>query len=187
MIGLPLLTRRALLAAGGSALLVPLTRLDALAQLAADTPLHGVSPFGDLKYGPDFKHLDYVNPDAPKGGRLVPQSPSAAYNQNFNTFDTLNMFVLRGNGPFGMSLTFSSLLASSSDELGAAYAFVAQSVRMSADRLTWTFDIDPEAIAKCMQYAMPIMVFNFKKQGNIEKAVRGERVGTLVAPNKPEA
>jgi uridylate kinase len=38
-----------------------------------------------------------------------------------------------------------------------------------------------------MQYAMPIMVFNFKKQGNIEKAVRGERVGTLVAPNKPEA
>ena len=47
--------------------------------------------------------------------------------------------------------------------------------------------MDPEAIAKCMQYAMPIMVFNFKKQGNIEKAVRGERVGTLVAPNKPEA
>ena len=145
MIGMPLLTRRALLAAGGSALLVPLTRLDALAQLAADTPLHGISPFGDLKYGPDFTHLDYVNPDAPKGGRLVPQSPSAAYNQNFNTFDTLNMFVLRGNGPFGMSLTFSSLLASTSDELGAAYAFVAKSVRMSADRLTWTFDIDPDA------------------------------------------
>lgn len=145
MIGAPLLTRRALLAAGGAALLVPLTRLDALAQIAADEPLHGISPFGNLAYGPDFAHLAYVNPDAPKGGRLVPQAPAAAYNQNFNTFDTLNMFVLRGNGPFGMTLTFSSLLVATSDELGAAYAFVARSIRMSADRLTWTFDIDPEA------------------------------------------
>lgn len=145
MIAPPPLTRRALLAAGGAALLVPLTRLDALAQIPADTPLHGISPFGDLRYGPGFAHLDYVNPDAPKGGRLVPQSPTAAYNQNFNTFDTLNMFVLRGNGPYGMTLTFSSLLAATSDELGAAYAFVARSIRMSADRLTWTFDIDPDA------------------------------------------
>lgn len=115
MIAPPPLTRRALLAAGGAALLVPLTRLDALAQIPADTPLHGISPFGDLRYGPGFAHLDYVNPDAPKGGRLVPQSPTAAYNQNFNTFDTLNMFVLRGNGPYGMTLTFSSLLAATSD------------------------------------------------------------------------
>ncbi len=45
--------------------------------------------------------------------------------------------------------------------------------------------MDPEAIAKCMQYDMPIMVFNFKKEGNIEKAVRGDRVGTLVSPKKP--
>ncbi len=40
--------------------------------------------------------------------------------------------------------------------------------------------MDPEAITKCMQYDMPILVFNFKKQGNIERAVRGERVGTLI-------
>ena len=32
---------------------------------------HGLSAFGDLKYPADFKHFDYVNPDAPKGGRLV--------------------------------------------------------------------------------------------------------------------
>ncbi len=42
--------------------------------------------------------------------------------------------------------------------------------------------MDPEAIAKCREYTMPIMVFNFKKEGNIEKAVRGDRVGTLVSP-----
>lgn len=43
--------------------------------------------------------------------------------------------------------------------------------------------MDPEAITKCMQYNMPIMVFNFKKAGNIERAVRGERVGTLITRN----
>ena len=40
--------------------------------------------------------------------------------------------------------------------------------------------MDPEAIAKCMEYDMPILVFNFRKKGNIERAVRGELVGTLV-------
>jgi len=40
--------------------------------------------------------------------------------------------------------------------------------------------MDSEAIAKCMQYSLPILVFNFRKQGNIEKAVAGRRVGTLV-------
>jgi uridylate kinase len=40
--------------------------------------------------------------------------------------------------------------------------------------------MDPEAITKCMQYRMPIMVFNFRKDGNIEAAVRGDRVGTLI-------
>jgi len=40
--------------------------------------------------------------------------------------------------------------------------------------------MDSEAITKCMQYNMPILVFNFRKDGNIENAVRGRRVGTLV-------
>lgn len=145
MRGSPPISRRDLLALGGAALLVPLTRLDSIAQIATDTPLHGISPFGDLKYGPDFRHFDYVDPQAPKGGRMVPQSPAAAYNQSFNTFDTLNMFVLRGNGPFGMSLTFSSLLEGSSDEIGSAYPYTARSVSVSADRLGWTFDLDPDA------------------------------------------
>ncbi len=40
--------------------------------------------------------------------------------------------------------------------------------------------MDSEAIAKCMQYDMPILVFNFRKEGNIERAIRGERVGTRI-------
>lgn len=40
--------------------------------------------------------------------------------------------------------------------------------------------MDPEAITKCMEYDMPILVFNFRKEGNIEAAVLGQRVGTLV-------
>lgn len=147
------LPRRDLLALGGAALLVPQLPRIASADLASRTPVHGISPFGDLKYGADFRHLDYVNPDAPKGGRIVPMSPSAAYNQNFNTFDTLNMFVLRGNGPFGMTLPFSTLMEATSDEIGSAYAYVARTVVVSDDRLHWQFDLDPEA---CFHDGSPI-------------------------------
>jgi uridylate kinase len=41
--------------------------------------------------------------------------------------------------------------------------------------------MDCEAVTKCQQYNMPILVFNFKKADNIERAIRGERVGTLVS------
>jgi uridylate kinase len=47
--------------------------------------------------------------------------------------------------------------------------------------------MDHEAITKCMEHNMPIMVFNFKKQKNIERAVQGERVGTLVTRNVGES
>jgi uridylate kinase len=40
--------------------------------------------------------------------------------------------------------------------------------------------MDPEAITKCMEYTMPIIVFNFRKEGNIESTVLGGRVGTLI-------
>ena len=41
--------------------------------------------------------------------------------------------------------------------------------------------MDPTAITQCMEHAMPILVFNFKKEGNIERAVIGEKVGTLIS------
>lgn len=45
--------------------------------------------------------------------------------------------------------------------------------------------MDQEAITKCQQYNMPILVFNFRKEGNIERAVQGQRVGTLVHEEVP--
>ena len=63
----------------------------------ADGARHGMSLFGDLKYGPDFPHFDYVNPDAPKGGRMVLSAPTWYFNQNPQTFNTLNGYVTRGD------------------------------------------------------------------------------------------
>src|SRR5437667_3526903 len=67
--------------------------------LAADElESHGMSAFGDLKYPPDYKHFDYVNPSAPKGGGFSQQSPTRQFNQNFLTFNSLNVLILRGDG-----------------------------------------------------------------------------------------
>jgi microcin C transport system substrate-binding protein len=142
----PFIGRRDFLMLGGAALAVPLLARDAFAQLETDTPLHGISPFGDLKYGPDFEHFDYVNPDAPKGGRLSTQLAQWSYNQAPDTFDTLNAYVLRGNGAAGMGLTFATLMLGSADEMGAYYGYAAESVTVSEDRLTWRFRLRPEAV-----------------------------------------
>ena len=40
--------------------------------------------------------------------------------------------------------------------------------------------MDATAISQCMEHAMPILVFNYRREGNIERAVSGERIGTLV-------
>ena len=41
--------------------------------------------------------------------------------------------------------------------------------------------MDTSAIAHCMEHKMPILVFNFQKEGNIQRAIRGEKVGTLIS------
>ena len=99
---------------------------------------HGLSTFGDLAEPADFKHFGYVNPAAPKGGTLAlsPASP---------TFDTFNAYVLRGNPATGMSLVFDTLMNQSLDERDAYYGLVARKVRISADKLTYTYFLRPEA------------------------------------------
>jgi uridylate kinase len=44
--------------------------------------------------------------------------------------------------------------------------------------------MDATAISQCMEHAMPILVFNYRKEGNIERAVAGERIGTLVSARR---
>ena len=112
-------SRRAFLA-GTAALAALGPRRAALAATEAETESHGLSTFGELKYPADFKHFDYVNPEAPKGGTLALQIKRGAGNQNFDTFNTLNVFVLKGDGAAGMDATFDSLMAGSGDEPGRA-------------------------------------------------------------------
>ncbi|GEO15934.1 extracellular solute-binding protein [Microvirga aerophila] len=138
-------TRREILKGGVAIATFPVLSRMGLAQEGRETETHGLSSFGDLKYGPDFKHFAYVNPSAPKGGTLAIQIKQATGNQNFDTFNTLNIFVLRGDGAAGMGSTFDSLMAGSGDEPDALYGLVAKSIRISDDRLTYRFILRPEA------------------------------------------
>lgn len=110
-----------------------------------ETPLHGLSAFGELKYAPAFAHFDYVNPDAPKGGALNFSPPNWLYNQNVTTFNTLNSFVLAGDAPPRMEICYDALMKRALDEPDALYGLLAETVTISPDRNTFTFALRPEA------------------------------------------
>lgn len=115
------------------------------APFAEPADIHGLSTFGDLALPPDFKHFPYVNPSAPKGGILRVQIKNTTGNQNFETFDTLHIFSFRGDGAAGMDSTFDSLMAGTADEPNSMYGLVARSVRISDDKLSYRFNLRPEA------------------------------------------
>ena len=104
---------------------------------AAQEAAHGLSLFGDLKYGSDFAHFDYVNPNAPKGGRL--------HLATVDTFSTLSPFTLKGVSAAGAGLPFESLLEGSADEADAAYGLLAGGVVLAPDRRSVRFLLRPEA------------------------------------------
>jgi microcin C transport system substrate-binding protein len=103
-------------------------------------PRHGLSAFGDLKYPAEFPHFDYVNPDAPKGGRIT----TLGYLPP-NTFDSLNGFILKGDRPFGIDWLFDSLMVRAFDEPDAVYGLVADSADLADDRMSVTFTLRREA------------------------------------------
>ena len=104
---------------------------------AAQETVHGLSLFGDLKYGPNFAHFDYVEPNAPKGGML--------YLATVGTFSTLNPFTLKGVSAAGAGFPFESLLEGAADEPDAAYGLVAAEVALAPDRRSVRFLLRPEA------------------------------------------
>jgi microcin C transport system substrate-binding protein len=113
------------------------------AALLGARPAHasyGIAQYGDPKYQPGFKHFDYVNPDAPKGGTLVLGNPDRQ-----TSFDKFNPFTLRGNAAPGTGFLFESLLAGSSDEVASAYGLLADDVQIAPDRRSATFHINPRA------------------------------------------
>ncbi len=101
---------------------------------------HGLSAFGDLKYPANFQHFDYVNPGAPKGGRLATMPTSS-----INTFNEFNGFIFRGEPAEGLGLLFDSLMVSAADEPDAVYGLLAESAELADDKMSVTFYLRPEA------------------------------------------
>jgi microcin C transport system substrate-binding protein len=98
---------------------------------------HGMSLFGDLKYGPDFTHFDYVNPNAPSGGTIRYAA--------IGTYDTLNPFVIKGIPAAGIGGTFDTLTVRSEDEPSSEYGLVAEKIELAPDKLSVLYALRKEA------------------------------------------
>lgn len=106
------------------------------------SPAHGIAMHGSVKYPADFTHLDFVNPDAPKGGTL--------HQHVVGTFDSLNPFIVKGTPAAGMSfirssLVYESLMQNAWDEPFSLYGIIAESIELPEDRSYVAFNLRPEA------------------------------------------
>lgn len=102
---------------------------------------HGYALWGQLKYPAGFPNFDYAYTKAPQQGELRLVS-----NLRTSSFDKFNPFTIKGNAPAYLSqLMFDSLLTSSLDETASAYGLLAEDVQVSADGLTATFHLRPNA------------------------------------------
>lgn len=98
---------------------------------------HAIAMHGTPKYGADFTHFEYTNPDAPKGGRVVFSA--------FGSFDSLHPFILKGQSAAGVGNLFESLTTSSSDEAFSRYGLLAESIEWPEDRSWVAYTLRPEA------------------------------------------
>ena len=98
---------------------------------------HAIALHGDVKYGPDFTHFDYVNPNAPKGGtvRLA----------TIGTYDSFNPFILKGISAGGTGLIYDTLTVQSDDEPFTEYGLLAETIEVPADSSWVAFTLRKEA------------------------------------------
>ena len=96
---------------------------------------HALTLFDDIKYGPDFKNFDYVNPAAPKGGMVRLSA--------VGSFDSLNPYTFKGDS-IGVAGN-ETLLASSLDEPSTEYGLVAESVWFPNDWSSVVYRLRPQA------------------------------------------
>lgn len=96
---------------------------------------HAANLYGEYKYPADFKHFDYVNPNAPKGGKLRQWA--------FGSFDSLNPFTIKGD-PTTVSVV-ETLLTRSLDEAFSEYGLIAEGVSHPPDFSSATFRLRKEA------------------------------------------
>jgi microcin C transport system substrate-binding protein len=133
---------------------------------AASEKKHGLSAFGDLAYPADFKHFKYVNPGAPKGGRLATIGTAAVL-----TFNSFNMFILRDDPAQGLGFLFDSLMTRANDEPDAVYGLIAHSAEVADDKRSVTFYLRPEAkFRNGTQITAEDVVFTFEKLRDPAKA-----------------
>ncbi len=99
---------------------------------------HALSLIGEPKFKAGFKHFDWVNPNAPKGGILRQRA--------IGSFDTLNEFAAKGSPAAGLlRLLHATLMTTSLDEPATDYCLVAEWVSMPEDYSSATFKLRPEA------------------------------------------
>ena len=98
---------------------------------------HALSLIGEPAYGPDFKHFDWVNPDAPKGGRVR--------QMKFGTFDSLNPYSVKGSAVAEVLQIYDSLMEGSPDEPSASYGLVAEWATFPDDFSSATFQLRADA------------------------------------------
>ena len=99
---------------------------------------HGIAFYHDLKYPADFKHFDYVNPHAPKGGTWVESTQT-----NFNSLAPSGRYGTTAPGAYW--LTHDRLLERAGDESSAFYGRLADALAVTPDRRTIVFRIHPLA------------------------------------------
>jgi len=98
---------------------------------------HAIAMHGQPKYEVDFTSFEYVNTNAPKGGRIVQGA--------FGTFDNLHPYILKGQSPRGINYLFESLMTKSDDEAFTEYCLLAESIEWPADRSWVAFTLRQEA------------------------------------------
>ena len=101
------------------------------------TITHGIAMHGDLKYGKNFSHFDYVNPQAPKGGTVRLGARG--------TYDSFNGFIIKGNAAAGLGLIYDNLMHGASDEAFSQYGQLAHTIEVPKDRSWISFTLQKNA------------------------------------------
>ncbi|KAG1649659.1 hypothetical protein GQR58_028764 [Nymphon striatum] len=120
-------------------LLLAAATLTSIAPARSETIIksHGFSDFGQLKYEEGFPHLDYVNPDAPKGGEVSVDARG--------TFDSMNPYSRKGRGGALSNRPYERLMTSVDDDPYGAYCLLCESLEYPESQDWVIFNLRPEA------------------------------------------
>ena len=133
--------------------------LPQMVTLAAPSIGLGYSP----KYSENFKHFDYVNPDAPKGGKIILSG--------FGNFDSFNPYILKGVSVDGLTdLIFETLMVQSTDEPYSLYGHIAKDIKLAKNKLSVTFKLNPLAR---FSDGSPVLAKDVKISFDTIKSVKG--------------